>query len=131
MERRRRIRRRAAVASKLSAQALVAMRLAISWVLSCPHKYSTGLSSGGVSGQPFDHDASLGGSDMVFDQGAAMDRSAIPEDQHFPSDMALEVSEEFDHLRALDAAGMDLEIEAPEGQAPDDRKTFPVEGFVQ
>ena len=45
--------------------------------------------------------------------------------------MALEVSEEFDHLRALDAAGMDLEIEAPEGQAPDDRETFPVEGFVQ
>ena len=53
-----------------------------------------------------------------FYQGAAMDRSAIPEDQHFPSDMALEVSEEFDHLRALDAAGMDREIEAPEGQAP-------------
>jgi hypothetical protein len=90
-----------------------------------------GIEFGSVSGQPFDHDASLGGSHMVFDQGAAMDRSAIPEDQHFPWDVALEVSEEFDHLRALDAAGMDLEIEAPEGQAPDDRETFPVEGFVQ
>ena len=42
-----------------------------------------------------------------------------------------EVSEEFDHLRALDAAGVDLEIEPPEGQAADEGKTFPVEGFLQ
>ena len=95
-----------------------------------PHIFDR-IEFGGVSGQSLDHDSPLGGSHIVFDQRAAMDRGAIPEDEHFPSDVAFEVSKEFDHLRALDAGGVDLEIEPPEGQAPDEGKAFPVEGFVQ
>lgn len=46
MLRRRRIFRSAAVASKLSSQASVTIKLAISWLLRCAHMYSTGLISG-------------------------------------------------------------------------------------
>ena len=60
-----------------------------------------------------------------------MDRRTIPEDEYFPGHMPLEVPKKLDHLKAFDAAGMDLEIEAPEHQAANDRKAFPVEGFVQ
>ena len=45
--------------------------------------------------------------------------------------MALEVAEKFDHLRTLDAPGMDLEEEAPEGQSPDHRKAFLVERLLE
>lgn len=86
---------------------------------------------GGVSRQAFDHDAPPGGSNMILDQPAAVDGCAVPNNEHFSAKVALEVPKKFDHLRALDAAGMNLEIKSPEGQAPDDRKTFPVEGFVQ
>ena len=51
MDRRRRIRRRADVASWLSSHAFVAIRFAIWWVLRCPHMYSTGLSSGAYAGR--------------------------------------------------------------------------------
>jgi len=69
--------------------------------------------------------------DVVFDQQAPMNRRAIPEDQDSPGNMPLEVPEKRDHLQAFDAAGMDLEIESPKYQAANDRKTFPVEGFVE
>ena len=41
------------------------------------------------------------------------------------------MAQKLDDLEALDTAGMNLEIESPERQAPDDRKAFPVEGLVQ
>ena len=41
------------------------------------------------------------------------------------------MAQKLDDLEALDTAGMNLEIESPEGQAPDDRKAFPVERLRQ
>jgi len=86
---------------------------------------------GRVSRQPFDHQPTLGGGDMVFDQHTPVDRCAIPDDQHFPGNMALEMAQKLDDLEAFDAAGMNLKIEPPERQAPDDGKTFPVKGLMQ
>lgn len=86
---------------------------------------------GRVSRQSFDHEATLGGGHIVFDQHTPVDRCAIPDDQHFPRNMALEMAQKLDDLETFDATGMDLEIEPPERQAADDRKAFPVEGFVQ
>lgn len=86
---------------------------------------------GRVSRQSFDHDATLGGRHVIFDQHAPMDRCAIPDDQDFPAQMPLEVVQKLDDLEAFDAAGVNLEIEPPERQAADDRKAFPVEGLVQ
>jgi hypothetical protein len=42
-----------------------------------------------------------------------------------------EVLEKFDDLRAFDAPGMHLEVEPPQCQTTNDRKTFPIEGLVQ
>ena len=71
-----------------------------------------------------------GGSHVVFDQQAAMDRCALPQHQYFPSNMPWEVAEKFDHLQTLDPAGVPLKIEPPERQSADDRKAFPIEGLV-
>lgn len=86
---------------------------------------------GRVSRQPFDHEAPVGGSHIVFDQQAAMDRRAIPDDQDFTGNMSLEMAQKLDDLKAFNAAGMNLKIKPPERQAADDRKAFPVEGLVQ
>ena len=86
---------------------------------------------GCVSRQPFDQKAALGRGHIVFDQEAPVDRCAIPDDQYFSGNVALEMAQKLDGLETFDAAGMDLEIEPPEGQATDDRKAFPVEGLVQ
>lgn len=59
-----------------------------------------------------------------------MDRRAIPEDQDFTWQMPLEMAQKFDDLEAFDTAGMDLEIEPPEGQSAYDRETFPIESLV-
>lgn len=84
-----------------------------------------------VSRQPFHHDAPLGGCHMVFDQHTAMNGCAIPDDQNFSAHMPFEMLEKLDDLEAFDAAGVNLEIKSPERQAADNRKTFPVERFVQ
>ena len=86
---------------------------------------------GRVSRQSCNHDTALGGGNVIFDQRAAMDRCAIPDDQDFPAQMSLEVVQKLDDLETFDAAGVNLEIEPPERQAADDRKAFPVEGLVQ
>ena len=84
-----------------------------------------------VSRQPLDYKAALGRGHIVFDQQAPVDRCAIPDDQYFSRNVALEMAQKLDDLETFDAAGMDLEIKPPEGQAADDRKAFPVEGLVQ
>lgn len=67
-----------------------------------------------VRGQSLDHDSTSRSSHVVFDQHAAMNRSAIPNDQDFPGNMPLEMLQKFNHLGAFDATGMDLKIEPPE-----------------
>ena len=41
------------------------------------------------------------------------------------------MAQKLDDLEALDTAGMNLEVEPPERQAPNERKAFPVEGLMQ
>lgn len=86
---------------------------------------------GRIGWQPFDLNAFPGGDDVVFDQEAAMNGRAVPENQQFPGNVPLEMLQEFNHLEAFDAAGMDLKEESPKGQGPDDRKAFPVERLVE
>jgi len=86
---------------------------------------------GRVSRQPFDPDATFGGSHIIFDQEAAVDRCAIPDDQHFTGNMALEMAQKLDDLEAFDAASMNLEIKPPKRQATNNGKAFPVEGLLQ
>jgi len=95
-----------------------------------PHVFY-GIKFGRIGGQPLDLNASPGGGDVIFDQPAAMNGRAIPEDQDFSGDMPLEMFQEFNHLQTFDAAGMDLKEESPQGQATDERKAFPVEGLLQ
>ncbi len=86
---------------------------------------------GRISWQPFNHDVPPGGGNVVFDQHAPVDGSTIPDDQQLSGKVALEVAQKLDDLETFDATSMNLEIEPPERQAADDRKAFPVEGFVQ
>jgi len=86
---------------------------------------------GCVSGQPLDDEAAPRGRHIVFDQHAPVDGSTIPDDQQFPRQVPLEVFQKIHHLETFEAARMDLEIKAPQGQAADDRKTFPIEGLLQ
>ena len=95
-----------------------------------PHIFDR-IEFGCVSRQPFDYEATFGGGHIVFDEHTPVNGCAIPDDQHLPTDMALEMAQKLDDLEALDTAGLNLEIEPPEGQAPDDRKAFPVEGLMQ
>jgi len=86
---------------------------------------------GRASRQPFDHEPAPGAGHVVFYQQAPVDWCAIPDDQHFPGNMALEMAQKLDDLETFDATGMNLEIEPPESNAADDGKAFPVEGLVQ
>lgn len=95
-----------------------------------PHVFD-GIEFGRIGWQPLDLNASPGGGDVVFDQQAAMNGRAIPEDQDFSGNMPLEMFKEFDHLKTFDAAGMDLKEEPPQGQSTDKREAFPVECLLQ
>lgn len=95
-----------------------------------PHIFH-GIEFGSIGRQPFDHDATFGGSHMIFDEQAAMNGRTIPEDQHFSGDVPLALFQEFNHLKAFDAAGMDLKEKSPQGQAADARKAFPVERLLE
>jgi len=85
----------------------------------------------GVSGQSFDVDAALGGQDIIAHQDAAVDGRPIPDDQYFSANMLLEMPEKLNDLEALDTAGVNLKIEPPQRQRPDDRETFPIERLLQ
>lgn len=84
-----------------------------------------------IGRQSLHHQASPGAGQVVLDQEAAMDRRPIPQDEDLARHMPLQMLEELDPLGAFDAAGVDLEIEAPERQAAHDGKAFPVEALVQ
>lgn len=84
-----------------------------------------------IRGQSLDHDSLSRSSHVVFDQHAAMNRRTVPNNQDFSGNMPLEMPQELDHLGAFDAACIDLKIEPPERKATDDRKAFPVKGFME
>ena len=95
-----------------------------------PHVFD-GIEFERIGGQPLDLEAPLGGGNEVFDQKAAMDGRAIPENQDFSGNLLLEVFQELNDLKTFDAAGMDLKQKPPQGQSADERKAFPVERLLQ
>lgn len=90
-----------------------------------------GIEFGCIGRQSLDHDATLGGSHIIFDEQAEMNGHAIPEDQDFPGNMPLEMSQEFNHLKTFDAVGMNLKDKPPQRQTADEREAFPVERLVE
>ena len=84
-----------------------------------------------IGGQTLQMDAAVLLSDVFPDQPAAVRRQTIPDDRERSADVLLEMFEKFDHLRGLDAAGEKSEVEIPNGDAGDGRKTVPVEGILQ
>ena len=60
-----------------------------------------------------------------------MDGGTIPQDQQRHAQVALQGLEKFRHLLTLDRAGMDLEIEVPEGHPRDDRQALPTKGLLE
>jgi len=95
-----------------------------------PHVFDR-IEFGRIGGQPLDLEAPLGGGNEVFDQKAAMDRRAIPENQDFSGNLLLEMFQELNDLKTFDAAGVDLKQKPPQGQSADERKAFPVERLLQ
>lgn len=85
----------------------------------------------GVSREPFQDDAPLGGDDELFDQQTAMDRRPIPEDQNLAGDVPLQMPEKRHDLGAFDASFVHLEVKPPQGQTANNGKAFPVEGLMQ
>ncbi len=55
---------------------------------------------------------------------------AIPEDRSFAGDVSAPVPEQDDDVRGLDAAGKELAVEMPKGDAGVGRQTLPVEGVL-
>lgn len=74
---------------------------------------------------------SFGRCKIVGHQFAAVNGCPIPDDQHALFDVALEVSDELHDLRPLDAAFVNLKVEAFEAQAAYDGKAFPTEALQQ
>ena len=73
----------------------------------------------------------LGRCKIVGHQPAAVNGRTIPDDQDALFDMTLQMPDKRHHLRPFDAAFMDLEVEAPQAQATDDREAFPTEALQQ
>jgi len=84
-----------------------------------------------VGRKAFDYDSAMGGQDIVADQHTTVKGRSIPDHQYLPWNVPLQMLQKFDDLEAFDAAGVNLEIELPEGQAADDRKTLPIEGLLE
>ena len=84
-----------------------------------------------IGGQALQMDAPVLLRDIFPDQPAAMRRQAVPDDREPSAEVLLEMFEELYHLRGLDTAGKESEIEIPNGDACDGRKTVPVEGILQ
>lgn len=95
-----------------------------------PHIFDR-IEFGRIGWQALNLDSSLGRSDEVLDEQAAVNRRAIPDDEQLSGKVPPEVLEKCDDLRAFDAARMNLEVEPPQRQRANNGKAFPIEGFVQ
>jgi len=68
---------------------------------------------------------------VLADGFGTVDARAVPDDQQLPGQMALEMSEELNDLRALDAAGKEPEVEVRPGQSGDGPEVLPVEAVQE
>jgi len=85
----------------------------------------------GVGGKPLDLNTAAGRENIVTHQYAAVDGRSVPDHQYFPANVPLQMAQKLDDLEAFDAAGVNLEIELPQGQTTDDREAFPIEGLLE
>jgi hypothetical protein len=69
--------------------------------------------------------------DVVVDDAAAVRGQPIPDDKQLAPDMALEVGEKLDDLRAFDRPGEEPEVEAPPCDPGDCRQQVPVEVVLE
>ncbi len=76
-------------------------------------------------------DTSLETIEVLAHEPTAMDNGSIPEDQQFARQLSLQVLQKLDNLGTLDRTRKEFKIEVPQGDAPDDRKLFPVEIKLQ
>lgn len=90
-----------------------------------------GVKFRGVGGQPFCVDAAVSGSEIIADLVAAVNGRSIPDDQEAAADMALEMTQELNHLRALDRTVEELEVKVHQGDPANHRKALPVEVILQ
>lgn len=84
-----------------------------------------------IGRQTLQMDAAMLLGDVVPDQAAAVRGQAIPDDRQRSADVLLEMFQKLDHPRSFDAAGEEAEVEIPNRDAGDGRKTLPVEGILQ
>lgn len=84
-----------------------------------------------VGGQTLQMDAAMLLSHVFLYQSAAVRGQSIPNDGQSAANVLLEVFQKLDHLRSLDTAGEESEVEIPNGDARDGRKALPVEGILQ
>lgn len=84
-----------------------------------------------IGWQTLQMDAAVLLRDVFPDQSAAVRGQTIPKDREQAADVLLEMFEKLDHLRCLDAAGEKSEVEIPNRDSCDGRKTVPVEGILQ
>lgn len=80
---------------------------------------------GGVSRQACNRDMSVQFFQPGANLAAAMDRSAIPDDQQRPLDLTLERAEKFDDLLGANGAGKEPKVKLREGQTGNGRELLP------
>jgi hypothetical protein len=68
---------------------------------------------------------------VVVDDAAAVGGQPVPDDEQLPAEMALEVREELDDLRAFDWSGEEPEVEAPPRDPRDRREQVPVKVVLE
>lgn len=93
--------------------------------------YSDGVEFGGVGRQTLNPQTSAGAGDVILHQTTPVNGGSIPQDQQLTGDMALQVSEKLDDLRAFHRPRVELEVEPKQGQTANQGKTLPVEGLLQ
>src|SRR5689334_20571815 len=93
--------------------------------------WSSDVCSSDLAGQRFDHQPTALGADEVADQGGPVRWQPVPYHQQLALELAPQMAEEIDDVRAPDRARVEPEVEVPPGDGGDGRQHFPVEMMVQ
>ena len=90
-----------------------------------------GIQFGSICRQVLDLNVTLQGVEVIPHETTAMRRQTIPNDQQRTRDVSDQRFQETNHLRALDRAGIEPEVEAPERQAGDGGQRLPIEVVLE
>lgn len=86
---------------------------------------------GRISRQGFQVDLISQAGDKFAHQPTSMNGQSVPDDQQLGADVPLEVFQELDYLRSLDAAREEPEVKVPDGNPRHGRKALPIERVLQ